>query len=108
MTRRLALDFAEEYGMEVYNEVVERAGTHGTEFGNPVPTEESLRLVYGLLEIVDFQCVQYGDFTSLTEEELKSFLQRHKDEVLGCGSEVIPSYWGLVSGAFSFLQGVKP
>lgn len=73
-----------------------RAGHHSKE---AVPEDREQRIYFGLLEILDFQCIKYKDFTLATEKEIKEYLYKHRDNIK-CSP---PSYIGLLVGAFNFL-----
>lgn len=85
---------------EQLDAIKERAGVHSA-MGQPVPEEPEKRLLYGLLEILDFECCKYGDAPEgVTEEDIKQYLLEHKDEI---SNDCVSSFVGLFCGVFSFL-----
>lgn len=76
-----------------------RAGVHSTA---TLPTDTSQRTMFGLLEILDWDCVDYDDFDidNVTADEIREYLIEHRDAVL---SVPIPSYLGLLTNRFQFL-----
>lgn len=79
---------------------LERAGTHSME---KVPVGEDERLVFALLEAIDFECWKYGDGpTSPSLDEAKAWL-RENWPIIKEMSFPPPSFMGLFGGSFSFL-----
>lgn len=79
-------------------QVQARAGTHSR---RGVPTDPEQRLYFGLLEILDWDCIPEGDAPqTLTEAGAKRFLYQRKDRIK-CP---LPSYLGLFAGVFDFLD----
>ena len=84
---------------EQLTEIRNHAGRHSDE---KVPESEDEKLYFGMLEILDFQCVNYGEAPKgITEAQIKEYLLEHKEEVRKL--KVIPSYMGLLCGTFNFL-----
>ena len=82
-----------------------RAGSHAALSSNDPPDDERGRILYGMLEAIDYECWKYGDAppgTSLAQ--VKAYLKAHKAEVLKIP---FPSSLGKATGAFAFL-GIKP
>lgn len=78
-----------------------RAGIHAT-LGQPVPEDQEQKLYYGLLEILDSECITYGDAPEgVTEDDIKQYLIEHKGSIK---SEACPSFLGLCAGVFDFLS----
>ena len=92
-------DFEKTYGKECLEKTLDHAGEHSTE---PPPVDEEKRLVFALLEILDFDCCDYGCYTELSPEEIKKFLLKHKKAVLEMEIPP-PSALGAMLGVFSFL-----
>ncbi len=95
----LLQDFENKWGEEEAEEIINRAGLHSKNAPKEGDTE---RLVFGLLEILDFECNKYEDFSGISDDEIKAFLLDHKAEVLALDIEP-SSYIGLMCGIFSFL-----
>ena len=103
----LLADFKALYGEEYCRYVINRAGRHSEYGSSPPKNGKARQLVYALLEVLDFQCNAYGDFEGMSDEAIKEFLLKHKDEVLGMEMEP-PSYLGLACGVFGFLGKLEP
>ena len=85
---------------EQLDAIRESAGKHSQA---NVPSDPTQCLLFGLLEIVDWQCFEYGDVPDgVTEENVKAYLLDHKDEALALPEP--PSFIGLMAGAYNFLQ----
>jgi len=101
--KQIEKDFIKQFGQDIYMEVLERAGCHSNE---RVPVEKDERLIFSLLEIIDYECYYYEDLNKkVTESALKRFLLEHCDELKNYKGS-IPSYIGLFAGAFDFLKGM--
>ena len=87
---------------EQLDEVAVECGRH-ISVGTEPPTEKRARELWGLMEIIDFQCDKYGDAPAgITIKQAKDYLLAHRDEVLN--TEMSPtSFLGVAAGAFSFL-----
>ena len=95
-------DFKKTFGEECLNECLNRAGCHSEE---EVPGDDESKLLFSLLEILDYQCCIYKDAPAdLTEENIKQFLLKHKEKTLEINP---PSFIGLFCGVFSFLTDDK-
>ena len=93
-------DFIKTFGEKTYQEVMSHAGVHSL---NPVPSSTEERLVFALLEMIDFNCFKYGDVPEgLTREETIKFLKKHRTKILDM-KMYPPSYLGLLAGAYNFL-----
>ena len=80
------------------NLIASTAGKHSQE---PVPSNPELRLIFGLCEIIDWKCYEYGDLPEgVTREEIEAYLLAHKHQVMDCP---VTSMLGGLSGAFHFL-----
>ena len=92
----------EKLGFENFpykKEWLERAGVHSDE---AIPEDERHRLIFALLEAIDFQCFEFGDCPKEpSEKEIKIFLKDNKEEILKSINP--PSYLGALGGAFNFL-----
>ena len=77
---------------EILEVVRERAGIHAS---NPVPEDARQRVLFGLLEILDFKCVENGDFVAATNDEIRAYLRANLDEVLKLPEP--PSYIGFIA-----------
>lgn len=99
---KLLEDFISKYGNDLCEIIIERAGIHNS-LGSNAPSGKTERLAFGLLEIIDFECNKYGDFEGINDEEIKSFLKTHKNEVNQLEIEP-PSYLGLLCGVLNFLE----
>lgn len=100
-------DFKRRYGEEIYRKTIERAGIHSSVVGSlaageKLPDDEESRLVFALLEILDYECCKCDCYPYLTEEEIKKFLLDHRDEVLKLRIPP-PSYLGVLVGVYNFL-----
>ena len=93
-------DFIAMFGQVEADKIIQRAGVHQS-LGQPAPDSEEDRLLYGLMEILDFECLKYGDYDGLTQDQIKDFLVQHKDSLTNIH---IPSFIGLMAGAFGFLE----
>ena len=108
----LVRDFIETFGEEKFRKVLSLAGHHSLESGFlAIVGEEVLermteeeKLVFGLLEMLDYECYEYphAPCCILSEEEIKSFLLKHKKKIMGM-SIPPPSMLGVVCGVFDFL-----
>jgi len=104
MSRGIKEKFERRFGPELAEVVLERTGTHSKFFGSEVPENGDERLVYGLLEILDFKCLEHGCYAGgITEDEVKGFLLNHKEEVRDMNIDP-PSFLGIVTGVFDFLK----
>lgn len=86
--------------------VVHNAGAHS---GEAVPEDETQRLYFGLLEIIDFECEKFGfrcdmnlarapePYSEYNRDTVISFLREHRDEIKG----PLPSYLGMLAGAYN-------
>lgn len=112
MVSELVKDFIETFGEEKFRKVLSLAGHHSLESGLlAVAGEEVLermteeeKLVFGLLEMLDYECYKYphAPCCILTEDEIKSFLLKHREKVLKM-SILPPSMLGVACGVFDFL-----
>ena len=92
-------DFATQFDDETLATTLAAAGRHSL---NGVPEDTDDRLLFALLEMLDYECCKYGDApATLTTEGIQSFLLRHKERV-GKLPEP-PSYLGLCCGVCDFL-----
>lgn len=92
------------------------AGCHGEFNHNQIPAPgKPERLIYGLLEAVDFCCPDYDwgcprrdlRCSGVTLAELHALLRDHREEVLT--ADIAPPSWlGVLAGAFEFLQEEGP
>lgn len=95
--------FEKEFGREATEALLENAGHHSMSWSkSKTPKKRDERLVFALLEVIDFQCVDYGCFTFLSEEEIRNFLLKHK-KAIGNMEIDLPSYLGAMVGKFNFL-----
>lgn len=99
ISKNVEEDFKRKFGLELAKVVIEHAGTHTSK----VPEASDEKLVYALLEILDFDCIRYDCIGGITNKEIKKFLLKHKDEVLRMNIEP-PSYLGLLAGVFDFFR----
>ena len=91
-------DFKKTFGVDKWGEL--QVVYHSNE---AQPNDECAKVAFRLLEMIDFQCFQYGDNQGIDEEEAKAFLVRNRDEELEM--EMPPtSYMGLMAGVFNFLR----
>lgn len=82
---------------EQMESIKDRAGVHST---SSVPVNDEQRLYFGMLEILDYECVKYEDAPAgITEEDIKEYLIVHKDSIT-CEPS---SYLGVLGGRFDFL-----
>ena len=82
--------------------VATACGRHTDLSSNP-PTDKRARELWGLMEILDFECYRYGDAPKgITVEQVKAYLLAHKEEARTTKMEPT-SYLGLVAGVFDFL-----
>ncbi|BAS31181.1 hypothetical protein [Dehalococcoides mccartyi] len=89
---------------EQLKEIRKNAGRHSRE---KVPDDYNLRLYFGMLEILDFECIFYGDAPDgLTEQDIQAYLLEHKAEFINSRIPP-PSYIGLISGRFNFLGDIS-
>jgi len=97
---RIVEDFRKQFGETVLLEVLKHAGLHS---GQLVPQGQDEKLVFALLEILDFQCYKYEELPEgLTRENIEQFLLKHREEVLNMKIPP-PSFLGVLAGAFDFL-----
>ena len=90
-------DFEKRFGKDALNAALAAAGRHS--MASPPPDDDQ-RLLFALLEMVDWECPKYGD-TDLTMETIQSFLLRHRHAALALPEP--PSFLGMFAGAYSFL-----
>jgi len=91
--------FETTFGAEALAHTLANAGRHSQEL---VPGLEGDKLLFALLEILDFECCKYGDaYPTLTEDAIRTFVLCHRQKVLALPSP--PSYLGVLTGSFSFL-----
>jgi len=82
----------------------ERAGHHTMSAGGSTPpTDPRERQLFGLLEILNFGCIESGCIVGISEKQIKRYLLAHKAEVLKLPEP--PTYMGLLCGTFNFLVG---
>lgn len=109
-------DFIRKYGKEKFEKAIKLAGHHSTKSGYlSVCSREELeafndfsddeKLIFSLLEMLDYQCYKFDYYCNigLSEEDIKSFLLEHKNEVLNMNIPP-PSLLGVIVGEYSFLQ----
>ena len=81
-----------------------RAGCHST---SSVPVTEDERLVFAVLEALDFECWKYGDAPDgITVEQAKQWLVDNKETIRNMSIEP-PSYLGAMCGVYDFLNAPK-
>ena len=86
-------------------EISDTADRHLAHGAQPSPTDPQQRLFHGLMVILDFECVKYGDAPEgVTDKDIKAYLMKHKREIR---SEAISSYMGVFAGVFDFLKDEK-
>ena len=90
---------------EQLTEVWENAGVHGKEGpvgdGSDLLADYDHRLYYGLLELLDFDCVSHNCAPEgVTEEAVKAYLTEHHEKIT---MKALPSAVGLYAGTFAFL-----
>lgn len=90
-------DFLNTFGNDKWKEL--QVVYHSTE--SP-PEDESAKVAFRLLEMIDFQCFKYGDNQGIEEDTARDILVRNRDEVLKMDMPPT-SFIGLMAGAFSFL-----
>lgn len=88
------------------------AGCHTEAGGAAAPAAGEERLIFALLEAVDFECPVYawncsgrvsGALAGVSLADVQAFLREHRTAVLA--SRVAPPSWrGLLSGTFDFLR----
>ena len=93
-------DFKEQFGGQVLEDTIARAGTHSE---NAPTGGDAERLAFALLEILDFQCCKFGDYAALTDEQVRQFLIEHAAEIRKMPFKP-PSFWGLFAGVYDFLR----
>lgn len=100
-------EFEKVYGKEQLDAVMEGAGKHTLIMGGNIPPESGdERLVFALLEEIDFECPKYGDSAFASCDEMREFLLPFRDAIQEMRFEP-PSYVGLMAGAFDFLLKEK-
>ena len=82
---------------------IERIGTHSNADTSKYSPDE--KLVFAVLEGIDFQCWKYGDAPEdgTTEEIAKTWLKENKSLVSAMKIEP-PSYLGAFAGVLDFLK----
>lgn len=82
---------------------LEHAGTHSK--ANISGYSEDEKLVFAVLEAIDFSCWKYGDAPQdgIHEETAKAWLKENRKAVKAMKIEP-PSYMGMMAGAFNFLD----
>jgi len=109
----IAEDFKQLYGEKALIELLKRSGKHSKRVGSlavgaPITLTDDHVLVFALLEILDYKCCEEMCYTTLTAEEIKAFLVKHKARVLEMLTKQEiepPSYLGLLFGVYDFLSG---
>ena len=72
--------------------------------GNPPPKRRRERELWGLIEILDFDCEEFGH-CSITAEQAREYLLAHREEVLALKCAP-PSCMGLACGVLYFLRPI--
>jgi len=105
--RAILEDFRRQFGEEVLLETLERAGLHSLSpfgSGEEPPKDEEEKLIFSLLEILDFDCCKRGCYKLLTEDQIKSFLKKWRREILEMELPV-PSFFGFFFSALLAEKG---
>lgn len=100
-------DAIRRFGRDKVDKWIAMAGHHARHYNPKVRIGETLeeRLIFALLEILDFECYLYKDapcYPGVSKEEIERFLLDHKQEVENAKIDP-PSYLGLLCGVFDFL-----
>jgi len=111
-------EFIRKYGEKKAKQLISAAGLHSLQLGSLAVADlkelkdfvnlgDEEKLVFALLESLDFQCYQYSDCplnVGLSEEEIKQFLLKHRKDILKMKIP-LPSALGALTGVFDFLAG---
>ena len=103
----ILVDAIKRFGEDRVHKWISMAGHHALRFNPEVRVGETPeeRLIFALLEILDFQCYEFKDapcYPGVSKEEIEQFLLDHKKEVENAKIDP-PSYLGLLCGVFNFL-----
>jgi len=90
-------DFIDKFGEEKWKEL--RCVMHST---YTPPDDETSKVIFRLLKIIDWNCCSFGDSHGLTEDDVRYFLITHKNEIKGMTMQP-PSYLGMMCGRFDFV-----
>ena len=95
-----------ELTQEILDAVAEGAGSRHRSV-SAAPSDRRSRELWGLVEILDWHCFDYGDAPcGLSQEEVQAYLLAHRQELLDLECEP-PSYLGLANGILDFLAEAR-
>ena len=97
--RTIKEDFIAKFGKDKFEEL--QCVKHSEELP---PSDEVGKVIFRLLEMIDFNCFKYGDNQGMDENEVRCFLKTHSQEIFGMNIKPTSSI-GLLSGVFNFMQG---
>lgn len=97
MTITIKEDFIEKFGEEKWKEL--QCVFHSNEIP---PDDETSKVIFRLLEIIDWGCCEYGDSHGLSDDDVRNFLITHKVEIREMHIPP-PSYIGAMCGIFDFI-----
>ena len=105
--KAILVDAIKRFGEEKVNKWISMAGHHARKFNPEVRVGETPeeRLIFALLEILDFECYKFKDapcYPGVSKEQIEQFLLDHRQEVKNAEIDP-PSYLGLLCGVFDFL-----
>lgn len=92
-------DFEKTFGKKKWKEL--QVVYHSIE--EPPKSEEG-KVIFRLLEMLDYECFKFGDNQGIDEKKAKTFLIRHKEEMKNMKDLKPTSYIGLMAGVFNFLK----
>jgi len=105
--KTILVDAIQRFGEDRVHKWISMAGHHALRFNPKVRIGETAeeRLIFALLEILDFACYKYVDapcYPGVPKEQIEQFLLDHKEEVMKAKIDP-PSILGLLAGVFDFL-----
>jgi hypothetical protein len=101
-------DATKRYGEKKVKKMISISGHHANrylEIEKNTGHTDSERLIFALLEIIDFGCCDYNSFCNplIPEDEIKNLLIKHKNEVVNARID-LPSYTGVLTGVYDFIM----